>query len=193
MFLFGAEARRVIVFFSSIFFHNGAHDVTNHTSFCFSPPKQIKKNHSTASLCGVLVHASNVFFKLYSQLQFISMLCLQRVFLVYLVHACCKFLYRRGYNQSALIQSFVVASVHIYILMNFYIVSYFFCWYVHLLFEYLSAILLWWCYFLIPFFLNFLLSNTWTSFCLKHNCLPKFLCIICVRLLVNNQQTSRLC
>jgi len=68
MFLFGAEARRVIVFFSSIFFHNGAHDVTNHTSFCFSPPKQIKKNHSTASLCGVLVHASNVFFKLYSQL-----------------------------------------------------------------------------------------------------------------------------
>jgi len=70
------------------------------------------------------------------------MLCLQRVFLVYLVHACCKFLYRRGYNQSALIQSFVVASVHICILMSFYIVSYFFCWYVHLLFEYLSAILL---------------------------------------------------
>ena len=138
-------------FFLVNFFHNGAHDVTNHTSFCFSPPKQIKKNHSTASLCGVLVHASNVFFKLYSQLQFISMLCLQRVFLVYLVHACCKFLYRRGYNQSALIQSFVVASVHICILMNFYIVSYFFCWYVHLLFEYLSAILLWWCYFLILF------------------------------------------
>jgi len=129
-------------FFLVNFFHNGAHDVTNHTSFCFSPPKQIKKNHSTASLCGVLVHASNVFFKLYSQLQFISMLYLQRVFLVYLVHACCKFLYRRGYNQSALIQSFVVASVHICILMNFYIVSYFFCWYVHLLFEYLSAILL---------------------------------------------------
>ena len=190
MFIFGAEARRVIVFFSSIFFHNGAHDVTNHTSFCFSPPKQIKKINPLQVCVGSLFMQAMYFLNYIPN--YISMLCLQRVFLVYLVHACCKFLYRQGYNQSALIQSFVVASVHICILMNFYIVSYFFCWYVHLLFEYLSAILLWWCYFLILFF-NCLLSNTWTSFCLKHNCLPKFQCIIFVRLLVNNQQTSRLC
>ena len=134
-------------FFLVNFFHNGAHDVTNHTSFCFSPPKQIKKITPLQVCVGSLFMQAMYFLNYIPN--YISMLCLQRVFLVYLVHACCKFLYRQGYNQSALIQSFVVASVHICILMNFYIVSYFFCWYVHLLFEYLSAILLWWCYFLI--------------------------------------------